>query len=90
VAAVDPVATITKVGKRPVLLLHSTTDKIDPPVQAAEVNFHAALDAGVPVELHYCEGNSASPNGWHGRVIELCPVEWTRWANQFLAAARGT
>ena len=45
--------------------------------------------AGVPVELHYCEGNDKSSNGWHGRVIELCREDWTTWANRFLANARG-
>lgn len=87
-AEVDPERTITKLGKRPVLLLHSTTDKIDPRAEAAEVNFKAALDAGVPVELHYCDGAATSSNGWHGRVIKLCRAEWTRWANHFLAVAR--
>jgi hypothetical protein len=86
VTTIDPLKTIVRMGDRPVLLLHSTTDKIDPPVQAAEKNFHAALDAGVPVELNYCKGLTTG-NGSHGRVIERCPVEWTRWANQFLEAA---
>ena len=38
VTSIDPVKTITQVGDRPVLLLHSTTDKIDPPTVAAEKN----------------------------------------------------
>jgi hypothetical protein len=86
VLTIDPIRTIVQLGDRPVLLLHSTTDKIDPPAQAAELNFHAALDAGVPIELHYCEGLTTG-NGSHGRVIDRCPGEWSRWANQFLEAA---
>jgi pimeloyl-ACP methyl ester carboxylesterase len=88
VATIDPVRTITRIGDRPVLLLHSTTDKIDPPAQSAELNFQAAVDAGVPVELHLCKGETTG-NGSHGRVVEVCKADWTRWANQFLAAARG-
>jgi fermentation-respiration switch protein FrsA (DUF1100 family) len=86
VLTIDPIRTIVQLGDRPVLLLHSTTDKIDPPAQAAELNFHAALDAGVPIELHYCEGLTTG-NGSHGRVVDRCPAEWSRWANQFLEAA---
>lgn len=87
VTSIDPVRTIARMGDRPVLLLHSTTDRVDPPAQAAELNFHAALDAGVPVELHYCPGLTTG-NGSHGHVLDRCPTEWSRWANQFLAAAQ--
>ena len=86
VRSIDPVRTITEVGDRPVLLLHSTTDKIDPPAQSAELNQHAALDAGVPVELQYCQGLTTG-NGSHGHVIERCPDDWARWSNSFLEAA---
>ena len=89
VEAIDPVGTITQIGHRPVLLLHSTTDKVDPPDESAEVNVRAAAAAGVPVELHYCEGLTTG-NGSHGRVITQCPDDWTSWANEFLAAAHGT
>ena len=86
VRSIDPVRTITQVGNRPILLLHSTTDRIDPPAVAAELNHHAALDAGVQVRLEYCEG-ATTGNGSHGHVIDRCPAEWSRWANQFLDAA---
>ena len=81
VTSIDPIRTITQVGDRPVLLLHGTTDLVDPPAKASEPVFHAALAAGVPVELHYCAGAA------HGKVIDRCPDEWSRWANDFLAAA---
>jgi X-Pro dipeptidyl-peptidase-like protein len=86
VRSIDPVRTITQVGDRPVLLLHSTTDKIDPPAQTAEKNQQAALAAGVPVELQYCQG-ATTGNGSHGHVIDRCPESWSRWANQFLEAS---
>ena len=53
---VDPVQTIARVGDRPVLLVHGTNDVLDRPAQSADRNFHAAMDAGVPVELEYCRG----------------------------------
>jgi pimeloyl-ACP methyl ester carboxylesterase len=81
----DPVQTIAKVGDRPVLLTHGTDDALDRPSESAERNFHAALDAGVPVELEYCRGAT------HGAVIDRCPDDWARWVTSFLegAAARG-
>ncbi len=83
VTSIDPVRTITRMGKRPVLLLHGTADITDRPEQSADVNFHAALAAGVPVELHYCIGAR------HGLVIDSCPTEWANWANWFFASAGG-
>jgi len=79
---VDPVRTIAKVGDRPVLLIHGTDDVLDRPVESADLNFHAALDAGVPVELQYCRGAT------HGAVIDKCPADWARWATSFLEGAR--
>lgn len=81
VTDIDPVRTITRLGDRPVLLIHGTWDEVDRPAESAELNFHAALDAGVPVELQYCQG------GTHGEVIDHCPVDWARWAVSFLTAA---
>lgn len=81
VTSVDPVRTIVRMGDRPVLLTHGTADLIDRPDQSAEVNLHAALDAGIPVELRYCEGAG------HGAVIERCPAEWGRWVTEFFASA---
>jgi pimeloyl-ACP methyl ester carboxylesterase len=81
VTQVDPVRTIARLGDRPVLLIHGTADVLDVPAQASEPNFHAALEAGVPVELQYC------PGGTHGQLIEACPAEWARWAQSFLEGA---
>jgi pimeloyl-ACP methyl ester carboxylesterase len=82
VTSIDPVGTITHVGDRPVLLLHGTADLVDPPAESAELTFHAALDAGVDVELYYCAGAR------HGETIDQCPGAWMRWTNAFLAAAQ--
>lgn len=79
---VDPVRTITRVGDRPVLLIHGTNDVLDRPADSADRNFHAGMDAGVPVELEYCRGAT------HGAVIDTCPDDWARWAVSFLDGAR--
>jgi pimeloyl-ACP methyl ester carboxylesterase len=83
VTSVDPVRLLTRLGDRPVLLLHGTSDAINAPAMSAEINFHAALDTGVPVELQYCRGAG------HAHVIDTCPREWARWSTTFLEAARG-
>jgi fermentation-respiration switch protein FrsA (DUF1100 family) len=82
VTRVDPVQTITRLGERPVLLIQGTRDLVDPPAEASDLNFQAALAAGVPVELQYCRGAG------HGRVIETCPTEWAAWSLAFLTRAR--
>lgn len=82
VTAIDPVRIIGAVGDRPVLLIHGTADLVDPPAESADLTFHAALAAGIDVELQYCQG---AP---HGQVIDRCPNEWARWALSFLDRAR--
>jgi dienelactone hydrolase len=79
---VDPVRTIAQVGNRPVLLTHGTNDVLDRPAESADLNFHAALDAGVPVALQYCRGAT------HGAVVDTCPADWARWVTSFLEGAR--
>jgi hypothetical protein len=83
VSSVDPETTIQQIGERPVLLIHGTADVLDVPAQSAERNLHAALDAGVPVELHYCRG------GTHGTLVDdpACAADWSRWARSFLDGA---
>jgi X-Pro dipeptidyl-peptidase-like protein len=82
VTSVDPVRTIRLLGERPVLLIYSTSDVLATPAQAAEPIFHAGLQAGVPVELHYVSGPE------HGKIVDARAEDWTRWALSFLDAAR--
>jgi pimeloyl-ACP methyl ester carboxylesterase len=79
----DPVRTITQLGDRPVLLLHGTADRVDRPEHSADRTFAAAQAAGVPVELHYCEGAT------HGAVIDKCTAAWAAWVDAFLAPLVG-
>ena len=81
ITTVDPIRTIARVGRRPVLLIHGSADLVDRPTESAERNFHVALEAGVPVGLQVC------PGAGHGTVIDVCPQEWARWAVSFMDAA---
>ncbi len=85
----DPVRNIGRIGNRPVLLIHSRVDILDTPEHSAERNHDAALEAGVPVELRYCEApvDGSRPGHGHGHVIDDCPAEWAVWATGFLTAA---
>jgi dipeptidyl aminopeptidase/acylaminoacyl peptidase len=79
----DPISFIPELGTRPLLLIHGTADQNDLPERSAEAVFDEAERAGVPVELHLCEG---AP---HGLVIDTCPDEWARWSVDFLNRAFG-
>ena len=74
----NPVNFIPALGHRPLLLIHGTADQHDLPVRSVDANYRAAQAAGVPVELHMCEG------GTHGKVIDTCPADWGRWSVDFL------
>jgi pimeloyl-ACP methyl ester carboxylesterase len=74
----NPVNFIPALGHRPLLLIHGTADVHDLPSRSVDANYNAALAAGVPVELHMCEGAT------HGKVIDTCPVDWGRWSVEFL------
>lgn len=82
ITTTDPIRSITKLGDRPVLLTASLADQVDPPAEATERNFKAALDAGVPAEVQYCHGAR------HGQVIVRCADDWASWATSFLTRAR--
>ncbi len=82
VTSIDPVRLIGGLGKRPVLLIQGAADQVDPPAEASDRNFQAALHAGVPVELAYC------PGARHGLTIKTCPTQWASWATTFLERAR--
>jgi pimeloyl-ACP methyl ester carboxylesterase len=79
----NPVDYIPTLGRRPLLLIHGTADQQDLPARSADANYQAAQAAGVPVELHMCEG------GTHGHLIDTCPADWGRWSVDFLDRAFG-
>jgi dienelactone hydrolase len=82
ITTTDPVRHIGQLGDRPVLLTAGANDQVDTPTEATERNVRAALDAGVPVEVTYCQGAR------HGKVIEVCANAWGGWAHSFFDRAR--
>jgi hypothetical protein len=85
VSDADPSSAITRLGDRPVLLLHSDTDHTDRVAYSAELNLRAGQEAGVPVQLVRCSGPD------HGELINedhaACRSEWIRSVDSFLASA---
>lgn len=79
----DPVDTVASIDDRPYLLLHGTLDDFDHPEASADLIYQAALDAGVPVERHMCEG------GTHGRLTSDCADEYAGWVVPFFRDAFG-
>jgi pimeloyl-ACP methyl ester carboxylesterase len=82
VTSIDPIRLIGRLDDRPVLFIQGTADQVDPPAEASDRNFQAALAAGVPVELAYC------PGARHGLTVKTCPSQWASWVTSFLELAR--
>jgi pimeloyl-ACP methyl ester carboxylesterase len=83
ITTTDPIRHIGRLGDRPVLLTAGANDQVDTPTDATERNLRAAVDAGVSVEVTYCQGAR------HGKVIETCPAAWASWAQSFFERAHG-
>jgi pimeloyl-ACP methyl ester carboxylesterase len=77
----NPIDAIPTLGHRPILFIHGTGDLQDLPWRSVYPNYNAARAAGIPAELHMCEGAR------HGYVIDTCPDDWARWSVDFLGRA---
>jgi dipeptidyl aminopeptidase/acylaminoacyl peptidase len=80
----NPINHIGRLGQRPVLFIHGTADDKDLPVRSVQANYAAAIAAGIPAEMHMCQG------GTHGRLIDTCPDDWARWSVEFLDRVLGS
>ena len=60
------------------LLTHGTADDEDLPYRTEAFAADAAA-AGIPVELHWCEGAG------HGQVDDVCPNKYARWLHDFFS-----
>jgi pimeloyl-ACP methyl ester carboxylesterase len=78
----DPIDAMPELGRRPMLVTHGTADDEDVPERTEQLVADAAA-AGIPVELHWCEGAG------HGRVDDVCPDEFGTWIRDFFSAASG-
>jgi pimeloyl-ACP methyl ester carboxylesterase len=82
-ATVDPVASLTHLGQRPLLLLHGTADHEDVPGDSAEVVYAEAERLGVTAQLRYC------PGAGHAGVVVTCADRYGAWVDDFLRGAFG-
>jgi dipeptidyl aminopeptidase/acylaminoacyl peptidase len=62
------------------LVTHGTADEEDLP-ERTEAFVADATAAGIPVELHWCEGAG------HGMVDDVCPDELAAWVRDFFNSA---
>lgn len=80
----DPIDAIPDLGTRPLMLIYRTADADDVPAQSAFLLYAAARKAGVPVEIHACEG------AVQGRVVSACRDEYRSWVVHFFDRVLGT
>jgi len=80
VSAADPVASVRRLDRRPLLLISGGADASIGPTDAQDL-YAAARAAGVPVELRICE-----PAG-HAVSDEVCAEEYAAWVLGFLERA---
>ena len=73
----DPADALADLRGRPMLLTHGTADDEDLPYRTEAFAADAAA-AGIPVELHWCEGAG------HGQVDDVCPERVRALAPRFL------
>ena len=74
----DAADALTDLRGRPMLLTHGTADDEDLP-HRTEAFAADAEAAGIPVELHWCEGAG------HGHVDDVCPDDFARWLHDFFS-----
>lgn len=82
--AVDPIDSLAYLGDRPLLLIHGTADEEDVPSESVTLNYAAAQELGLRVEMRSCEG------GEHAGLATACPEEYRAWVAEFLDGAFGT
>jgi fermentation-respiration switch protein FrsA (DUF1100 family) len=76
--AVDPVRPLRSWDRRPILFTHGSADIVDRPGDSLELNLAAADAAGIPHEVHVCEGAG------HGQVATICAEAWASWVQAFM------
>jgi pimeloyl-ACP methyl ester carboxylesterase len=80
--SIDAEDEVTKVGRRPVLLIHGTADTEDL-VERTQTLYRDLLAAGVPAELHLCE---QSGHGVPGHMpAQVCRDSYAGWVQDFFS-----
>ncbi len=80
VGSIDAEDELASWGQRPILLTHGTADAQDLPARTQAL-YEQAVAAGIPVELHWCEGSGhTSPAGM---PAEVCRDAFGAWVKEF-------
>ena len=77
VTVADPIASVARLGGRPLLLISAGADDSLGPTDADQL-LDAAEEAGSPVTLHVC------PGAGHAGAADACPEEYAEWVLGFL------
>lgn len=80
--SIDAEDELSRWGQRPMLLTHGTADNEDLPART-QAFYDEARAAGIPAELHFCEG--AGHNAPGGMPIDLCTDAFASWVADFFA-----
>ncbi len=78
--SVDAADELSKVGQRPMLLTHGTADNEDLPSRI-QTFYDEAITAGIPAELHWCEGSGH--NAPAGMPVVVCKDAFGEWVRDF-------
>jgi pimeloyl-ACP methyl ester carboxylesterase len=80
IGSVDPEDEVSKVGRRPVLLIHGTADTQDLP-ERTQAFYEELTAAGVPADLRWCEGSGHEADA--GMPAEVCKDAFAGWVRDF-------
>jgi len=86
IGSVDAEDEILRIGDRPVLLTHGTADNEDLPERTRAL-FDMARDAGLDVELRWCEGSGH--NAPAGMPVVVCREAFGEWVRDFFTRTLG-
>jgi pimeloyl-ACP methyl ester carboxylesterase len=80
IGSVDPEDELPKLGQVPILLIHGTADRWDPP-QRTKALYDEAIAAGRDIELQWCEGSGH--NADDGMPVAVCRDAFGHWVRDF-------
>lgn len=80
IGSIDAEDEVSRIGTLPILLTHGTGDTQDLPSRTQSF-YDEAVAAGVPAELHWCEG--AGHEAKAGMPVDVCRADFAAWTRDF-------
>jgi len=84
IGSIDAEDELSSWGQRPIMLTHGTADTQDRPART-QAFYEQAVAAGIPVELHWCEGSGHTAPA--GMPVEVCRDAFGGWVRDFFTRA---